>query len=171
MKLPAPLSTDRLTIYMNDHLAGSAFGRDLARRILRENRGNEFEPKLEQLATAIEEDQDELEDLIDRLDLPVDRLKLAGGWVVEKVGRFKPNGQLRGYSPLSRLVELEGLAGGVQAKLALWRALREIAAREPLLDAERLDQLVARAESQLDDLVGLQARAAKLALGGRRARP
>jgi hypothetical protein len=165
MKMPAQLSTDRLTIYVNDHLAGSAFGRDLARRILRQNRGNEFEAALEQLAGDIEEDQDELEDLIDRLDVPVDQLKLAGGWVAEKVGRLKPNGQLRGYSPLSRLIELEGLAGGVQAKLALWRALREIAADEPLLDADRLDQLVGRAESQLDRLVGLQARAATLALG------
>jgi hypothetical protein len=165
MKMPAQLSTDRLTIYVNDHLAGSAFGRDLARRILRQNRGNEFEAALEQLAGDIEEDQDELEDLIDRLDVPVDQLKLAGGWVAEKVGRLKPNGQLRGYSPLSRLIELEGLAGGVQAKLARWRALREIAADEPLLDADRLDQLVGRAESQLDRLVGLQARAATLALG------
>ena len=32
------------------------------------------------------------------------------------VGRFKLNGQLRGYSPLSRLVELEILMAGIDAK-------------------------------------------------------
>ena len=41
-------------------------------------------------------------------------------------GRLKPNGQLTGYSPLSRVVELEGLALGITGKLALWKALREL---------------------------------------------
>jgi hypothetical protein len=170
MQLPAALSTDRLTIYLNDHLAGAAFGLELARRTLGANRGTEFEATLEKLAAAIEEDRDELERLIERLDIPTDRLKLTGGWVAEKVGRLKPNGQLRGYSPLSRLLELEGLMGGIHAKLGLWRALREIAPEEARLDAGRLDELITRAESQLDQLRGLHADSGRLALGRRSTR-
>ena len=50
-------------------------------------------------------------------------------WAVEKIGRLKPNGQLTGYSPLSRVVELEGLALGITGKLSLWKALRELSTR------------------------------------------
>ncbi len=43
------------------------------------------------------------------LGVPQDRVKNAMGWGAEKLGRLKPNGQLTGYSPLSRMVELKGL--------------------------------------------------------------
>ena len=49
-------------------------------------------------------------------------------------GRLKPNGQLTGYSPLSRLVELEGLSLGITGKLGLWRALLGLVPGEPRLD-------------------------------------
>ena len=52
---------------------------------------------------------------------------MAAGWTGEKVGRLKPNAQLRGYSPLSPLVELEGLLIGIQGKLAMWSVLAEVA--------------------------------------------
>ena len=45
------------------------------------------------------------------------------GWTGEKLGRLKLNGQLLGYSPLSRLIELEGLMLGIAGKLAMWIAL------------------------------------------------
>jgi hypothetical protein len=69
------------------------------------------------------------------------------------------------YSPLSRVIELEGLAGGVNAKLALWRALRAVVADEPRLEAHALDRLISRAESQLDRIAALHARASKIAFG------
>ena len=52
-------------------------------------------------------------------------VKDAGGWAAEKLGRLKPNNRLLGYSPLSRVLELEGLLIGVTGKLALWEALRD----------------------------------------------
>ena len=64
------------------------------------------------------------------------------------MGRLKPNGQLTGYSPLSRVVELEGLALGMTGKLALWKALRELVDEEPRLDAAELERLRERAERQ-----------------------
>ena len=85
---------------------------------------------------------------MDDLGFRQDPAKQVVGWLGEKAGRLKPNGQLRGYSPLSRLVELEGLALGVTGKLALWKALRLLEDDEPRLRAHALDRLVERAESQ-----------------------
>ncbi len=166
MLTPTILSRDRLTIYLNDHLAGAAFGRELARRALSENAGTEFEPFLRELAAEIEQDQRETEALRDRLGVPRDRIKATGGWLAEKAGRLKLNDRLRGYSPLSRLLELEALTGGVHAKLSLWRSLRELATADARLEQAELDRLIARAESQLDRLASIHARAARLALEG-----
>jgi hypothetical protein len=165
MQLPASLSTDHLTIYLNDHLAGSTFGVELARRCRAANRDNEFRPFLEALVADIESDRAELERIMNRLGRPRDRVKPAAGWLAEKVGRLKPNGRLFGYSPLSRLLELEGLSAGVQGKLALWQSLRTIAPGEPRLSVQELDRLVKRAEAQLDGLAAKRMRAAELALG------
>lgn len=163
---PAILSRDRATIYLNDHLAGAAFGCELARRICRENEGSEFAPALQELAAEIERDRAELETLQARLEVSRDRVKATGGWIAEKAGRLKPNDGGDDYSPLSRLLEMEGLAGGVQAKLLLWRSLRELAPTDPRLEAGELDLLIARAESQLGRLTEMHARAARLALAG-----
>ena len=162
--LATSLSSDLLTLYLNDHLAGSVFGSQLARRALAANRGTEFETFLVELTAAIDEDRRELEGILERLGLPTDRIKLAAGWLGEKIGRLKPNGQLKGYSPLSRMLELEGLSGGVHAKLSLWRALRAIAPGDDRFDADHLDELVERAESQLGGLATMQPRAALVAL-------
>ncbi len=138
-----------LSTYLNDHLAGATAGLDLARRAAANNAGTEVGEVLERLATEIEEDRATLEGVMQRLDIGKDRLKIAAGWAFEKVGRLKLNGQLTGYSPLSRVVELDGLLAGVTAKKALWRALRQIADLEPRLDADELDRLIARADRQL----------------------
>jgi len=75
--------------------------------------------------------------------------KPALAWVAEKAGRLKLNGRLRGYSPLSRLIELEGLETGVAAKRSLWQSLAGAFAGDARLEQFDLDALVARAEQQL----------------------
>jgi hypothetical protein len=140
-----------LATYLNDHLLGATAAAELVRRAARENEGSELGAFLAQLAVAIEADRDTLQAIMDELGVRIDRAKVAAGWAVEKVGRLKPNAQLRGYSPLSPLIELEGLLVGVQGKLALWRALAEVA--DPLgLDRARLQELAARAEGQQADV-------------------
>jgi len=54
------------------------------------------------------------------------------------------NGRVAGYSPLSRVLELEVLALGVEGKRALWR----IAAGDARLDRVDLAALARRAERQ-----------------------
>ena len=160
MDKPALLSTDALTIYLNDHLGGATAGVELVRRAASENEGNEFGPVLRELSAEIERDREDLIGIITGLDFPVDRAKVALGWTAEKVGRLKPNGRLRGYSPLSRLLELEGLLAGIHAKRALWRTLLRTGKADP----QRLELLLARAEQQAEIVERMHGQAAELAI-------
>ena len=140
-----------LATYLNDHLGGATAGVELVRRAARENKDTELGAFLADLTAQVEADREALEKIMGELGAKPDRAKVAAGWTAEKVGRLKPNAQLRGYSPLSPLVELEGLLVGIQGKLAMWRALAEIA--DALgLDGVRLQELAARAESQQADV-------------------
>jgi hypothetical protein len=144
----------QLEIYLNDHLAGATGGVELARRLRASNRDDAvFGATLSRVCAEIEADRTVLEQVIDGLGYSRDKFKPAAAWVAEKLGRLKLNGQLRGYSPLSRLIELEGLLIGITGKIGLWQTLAELGAGEDI-DAD-LGQLTARAAAQraaIDDL-------------------
>jgi hypothetical protein len=55
----------RLATYLNDHLGGSATGRELARRALANSRANEYGVALEDVVRQIEEDVGALEAVMD----------------------------------------------------------------------------------------------------------
>jgi hypothetical protein len=148
-----------LGIYLNDHLAGSTGGVETARRARGSNQDNEFAEPLTRLCAEIESDRDSLEAVMEELEITRSRIKPAIGWLGEKLGRLKPNGQLRGYSPLSRVVELELLLLGITGKLRLWRLLDELVGEDSSADFKAL---VARAEDQRTRVEGLQVRAAHL---------
>ena len=157
------MGTRLLAIYLNDHLAGSTGGLELARRARSANRGTPFEAAFDRLATEIEEDREALLDVLRRLGVARDPVKEWAGWLAEKAGRLKLNGRLTGYSPLSRVLELELLALGVEGKRALWRALREVAAGDARLDGVDLGELQRRAERQRRLVEQQRLRAARLA--------
>lgn len=137
-----------IAIYLNDHLAGATAGLELARRALKENRENEYGRFLATLAEEIAQDRRSLIELMERLLIPRSKLKVPAAWALEKVGRLKLNGRIRGYSPLSRLIELEGLAAGIEAKRAMWLTLLQIRPHDERLNDVDLESLVARAEDQ-----------------------
>ena len=139
-------------------------GVELAKRAANNSRDNaEFGPALATLASEIDEDRDSLKRIMDRLDVSEDRIKASIFWLGEKVGRLKPNGELLQFSPLSRVVELEGLITGVGGKLSLWRTLLELAERDDRLDAGELEVLAGRAEDQLLRLHALRGAAGLIA--------
>jgi hypothetical protein len=111
--------TRRLDVYLNDHLAGATGGIELCRRALRENAGTDLGAFLEWLLAEIGEDRRTLEDVAMRFGIDRSPFKPAAAWALEKAGRLKLNGQVHGYSPLSRLIELEALQAGVSAKRSL----------------------------------------------------
>jgi hypothetical protein len=146
-----PSASKYLATYLNDHLLGATLGTELVRRAARENQGSELGAFLTGLAREIEDDRETLLAVMAELGVKPDRLKVAAGWTGEKLGRLKPNAQLRGYSPLSPLVELEGLLIGIQGKLSMWQVLAEVAVALGI-DRARLAELAARAERQQADV-------------------
>jgi len=152
-----------LPTYLNDHLAGATAGVELARRLRGSNEDDpDFGPALAEICAEIEADRETLKQIMDRLDVGQSRLKPAVAVVGERLGRLKPNGRWRSYSPLSRLVELELLQLGVAGKRRLWRALEHTHGED--LASFDLGSLAERATAQLRRLETLHLRAASLAL-------
>jgi hypothetical protein len=145
----ASLIGSYLATYLNDHLGGATGGVELARRLRRSNRGDAmFGQPLDRICKEIEDDRITLEQVIEKLGVSRSIVKPAGAWMAEKLGRLKLNGRLRGYSPLSRQLELEGLLMGITGKMALWKTLAEL----DDVDAEHLGvdfaRMAARAAGQ-----------------------
>lgn len=147
-----------LAIYLNDHLAGATAGLELARRTAAAHRQTADGPALQQLADEIAEDRESLLAVMRVLGVGVQQYKVGAGWLAEKMGRLKLNGSWVSRSPLSSVVELEGLFVGVNGKACLWRTLRALAEEEPRLDRDELDGLVSRAEDQKSRLEHLRLR-------------
>jgi hypothetical protein len=141
-----------LAIYLRDHLAGATVGHELARRTLANNRGTELEPALARLAGEIEEDRAALLRLMSELGVPPSRAKNALGWTLERAGRLKLNGRVLRRSPLSRLVELEGLTLGVTGKQALWSALERAGVAAQGVDLPELHRRADRQRRELEQL-------------------
>lgn len=155
-----------LRIYLQDHHAASTTGLELARRIRGANKGDEYGEAMAKIVDEIAADRKALESIMDELGFEADKIKDLGAWALEKAGRLKLNGQITGYSPLSRVVEFEGLMTGVTGKIALWVALLQIAPEEPRLDPARLERLRERGEAQRATLEELRQRAAREAFSG-----
>jgi hypothetical protein len=150
-----------LATYLNDHLAGATAGVELSRRAAGANEGTELGTLLGRLAAEIEEDRATLESVMVAVDAGRDRVKVTAAWVGEKAGRLKPNGQLTGYSPLSRLIELEGLSLGIEGKRLLWVSLGALS--DPRLTGFDFAALAERAARQRDEIEPLRRAAATTA--------
>jgi hypothetical protein len=153
---------DLLRTYLQDHHAGSTAGLELARRAASSNEGTPYGAELAEIAEEIAEDRVTLEDAMERLGVGPHRIKDGAAWTMERVGRLKPNNKLLGYSPLSRVIELEGLVLGVTGKLALWESLR--GAIGDGLEGIDFELLGERAADQRARLEAMRRRAAAEAL-------
>lgn len=148
-----------LAIYLNDHLAGAALGVELCRRLRSSNsEESELGQPLAELCEEIEVDRETLVGLMDQLGIRRSVVKPAAAWMAEKLGRFKLNGQLTGYSPLSRLVEIEVLAIGITGKMQMWRALeRTLGASQSGFDFGQLAERAIRQRDRAEDLHAIAA--------------
>ena len=141
-------SDEALTAYLNDHLAGSAAGVELAEKLRDNNQGTELGRAMVALHHDISEDRDTLESLLGQLELDRHAVKEAAGWMLEKVSRLRLNPALTGSAELTRLLETEALSLGIEGKLAMWLALKEAAAADSRLAATDFDRLIERARGQ-----------------------
>lgn len=150
-----------LAIYLQDHLAGATAGASLAARTHANNRSTRFEAPLGELRRQIEEDLRTLQRIMRHLGVAPSRPKQALAFVGERAARVKPNGQLLGYSPLSRLIEFDALAAGISGKIGLWRSLSAALDPSRLPPDVDLHELIARGEAQRERIEELRVPAAR----------
>jgi hypothetical protein len=157
---------DLLAVYCNDHLAASAGGIELVRRMLGEHRETDYQGPLEQLLGELREEKASLEGFIRALGFRVRPYKQVAVRVAERLSRAKLNGRLLSRSPLSDLLEFEFLASAVRAKRSGFESLREVAAIDSRLDAAELDRLIGQANRQYDWLTRVRRDVAAKVFGG-----
>jgi len=158
----ADLSAEELrAIYLQDHLAAATGGLELFKRAAKSQLDPQRKTALARLAGEIGADRDTLTGLMDQLGVARPPLRVAAGWVAEKVGRLKPNGTLLRRSPLSDVIELEAMRAGVAAKMDLWLLLQRLSTTDERLQATDFERLLGRARSQYDELDELHLSAAE----------
>ena len=160
------MATQPLTTYLNDHLAGSVAALELLEHLIGRHADMPWAGSLTELRGEIEEDQNSLRDLLQRLGEAESATKKTLGWLSEKLGVARRT-LSPGYEPeLAMLEDFEALALGIQGKLGLWRALAIVAPAPPALRGLDLVQLQQRARSQYERVEALRLDVAKVVLGG-----
>jgi hypothetical protein len=163
-----PQSDGGLTVYLNDHLAGSAAGLRLARRCLERERGTEFGRQLEALVAEIEEDRGALERVMARLGATPNPVKqaAANGAVLLTVLKNRLPVLGSGSGDVSRLEEIELLSLGIEGKRLLWRTLGGLAKKDRRLKEFDFATLEGRAQAQRDLLEPFRLKLASATLRG-----
>lgn len=152
--------TAPLDLYLIDHLTAATGGLRLAERArdAHRDRDADLHGLLSELTEEIRHDRSELRRMVDRVGASPDPVKLAAAVAGELVGRLKLNGRLFRRSPLSSLVELEGLAIAVRGKRCGWTALQ--AADDDRLSEFDFPALIRRADDQYERVEATRRRVA-----------
>jgi uncharacterized protein (UPF0548 family) len=154
----------RLTaIYLDDHAALLRAAEALVERVRRSTGHPDIGSYLDEIRPELRDDRAAAERLLRDLGRAPSRTKQALALGGERGGRLKGNGNPFGYSPLTRVVDLEGIRFVLEGDRALWRAVEragpEAARADAAERAARLDERLERAEE-------LRLLAAGVALGG-----
>jgi hypothetical protein len=134
-------------VYLDDHQALLLAGCEFVRRMLRRASEDEEAAFLRMLLTELEDDRDAAIALLVHLGGSPSRLKSGLAWLAEKAGRLKPNGSVLRPTPLTNLVELDGVRLLLESNRSLWRGLEAAGATvDARRRAERADRALAEAE-------------------------
>jgi hypothetical protein len=146
-----------LETYLNDHLAGSTGGLELARKMVHESNDASERTVLEDIAREIEEERVILKDTIRVLSCKESSAKKVVGWLAEKAAAVKLNPAL--HDPgLTRILEFEALSTGVAGKRCLWQNLNLLRSKDERLEPFNYASLQRLAEAQLARLDSLRER-------------
>ncbi len=146
-----------LDSYLNDHLAGSVSALEVTAHWMHAHKGTPLGGFFRQIDAEIQADQDRLRDVMRSLDVGESKVRKAGAWAAEKIGRARL--MIAGGEPsgLGLVLTLEGLIMGVTGKKLMWRALA--AANLPQLNGYDFEQLQCRAEQQIERIEDERTRA------------
>lgn len=137
-----------LDSYLNDHLAGSISALEVIDHWAEAHKGEPLRSFFAQIETEIKADQETLRDIMRILRVEESKVRKAGAWAAEKLGRARLI--IAGDEPgsLGLVLTLEGLIMGVTGKKGLWRALATV--KLPRLNGYNFEQLQRRAEQQVE---------------------
>jgi hypothetical protein len=144
------MSMEDLTIYLNDHLAGSVSAIELVDHLIETYKGKPLEPFFTNLRKEIDADQRTLQDLIKKLGVKESAVRKAGAWVAEKLARMKVRVSDSEKDQMGLLDALEGLLLGITGKGALWSALEAASENVPSLRGLDYARLQQRAREQCE---------------------
>jgi hypothetical protein len=146
-----------LDSYLNDHLAGSVSALELIAHWVKVHKGEPLGRFFVETEREIKADQDTLRDVMRTLGAEESKMRQAGAWAAEKVGRVRLMIAGDEQGSLGLVLTLEGLIMGVSGKKLLWRALA--AAKLPRLNIYNFEQLQGRAEQQIERIEAERIRA------------
>lgn len=159
------MDTNSLSIYINDHRGLSTAAIALIERCIKENKdeNNPLVNYLQELHEELDEERELLEQIVHDTGGKIDKIKATAAWVGEKLGRFKLNGNLFEYSPLSRMEELEVLRVGIHGKLGMWKIFDEIKNNHAAFENIDFKKLISQAEKQHNNVENFRMQAARAA--------
>ena len=146
-----------LDSYLNDHLAGSVSALELIAHWVKVHKGEPLGRFFVETEREIKADQDTLRDVMRTVGAEESKMRQAGAWAAEKVGRVRLMIAGDEQGSLGLVLTLEGLIMGVTGKKLLWRALA--AAKLPRLNIYNFEQLQGRAEQQIERIEAERIRA------------
>ena len=142
------ISTKELSIYLNDHLAGSVMALELVEHLAKNYPDSSLEAFFAELHADISADQDVLRDLLNTFGTKESAVRKAGAWIAEKFGRAKLNLDEHKVTGVGLLEALEALVLGITGKGLLWRALSAASQTTPQLKGPDYADLEQRAVAQ-----------------------
>jgi hypothetical protein len=156
------MSKDHLSIYLNDHLAGSNIALEILEHLAAE--APDLSSPLAALKKEIAEDRHQLTTLMARLHIAESRVRKAGAWIAEGLAEVKLDAEDEQGGPLRRLERLEALALGIEGKITLWSALDAAASSNNKLVGLDYGRLTERAQDQRSRIEVWRLEAARAAL-------
>ena len=153
-----------LDSYLNDHLAGSVSALELIAHWEDVHKGEPLASFFAESEREIKADQDTLRDVMRTLGVEESKMRQAGAWAAEKVGRARLMIAGDEQGSLGLVLTLEGLIMGVTGKKLLWRAVA--AAKLPRLNSYNFEQLQHRAEQQVERIEAERISAVRQAFAG-----
>jgi hypothetical protein len=144
--------SEPLVAYLNDHLGGA----EVAVQVLEAMRDQHDDPRFRELAGVllpeIQADDAKLRSIAQKIGPGPSAIKQAGGWLLEKLARFKLGHT--GASNFEMFESLELLALGIHGKQCLWKALQVASKLDSRLREYDFEELVSRAQQQYDQVEG-----------------
>ena len=153
-----------LDSYLNDHLAGSISALELIAHWVDVHKNEPLGRFFVETEREIKADQDTLRDVMRTLGVEESKVRQAGAWAAEKVGRVRLMIAGDEQGSLGLVLTLEGLIMGVTGKKLIWRALA--AAKLPRLNSFNFEELQHRAEQQVERIEAERISAVRQAFAG-----